>query len=80
MVGKKVKRAEFIEKYSILDDLKYDIFLLEPTHEMYLNLLTSSISPSVASLEPTHEMYLNTKGNSIHRRQNGNLNRHMRCI
>ena len=37
MVGKKVKRAEFIEKYSILDDLKYDIFLLEPTHEMYLN-------------------------------------------
>ena len=40
MVGKKVKRAEFIEKYSILDDLKYDIFLLEPTHEMYLNLKT----------------------------------------
>jgi hypothetical protein len=59
MVGKKVKRAEFIEKYSILDDLKYDIFLLEPTHEMYLNFTLKAYCWKSSSLEPTHEMYLN---------------------
>ena len=42
-----------------LSFLKCYIFLLEPTHEMYLNWAVADADGNVAILEPTHEMYLN---------------------
>ncbi len=38
-VGKKVKGCLNMGKFGDLSFLKYQTFLIEPTHEMYLNLL-----------------------------------------
>ena len=52
-------------KCSSLSFLKCCIFLLEPTHEMYLNGTTYSSSNMTDYLEPTHEMYLNTTASTV---------------